>query len=338
MDLEELKDLVTSLGQPAFRAAQVYGWLYNRKIESIADMSDLPANFRQALSENWEIGREVADKVDVSADGTKKYLFPAGPGKFIEAAYIPEEDRATLCLSTQVGCKMGCVFCATARQGFQGQVSAGRIVNQFLSLPERENITNIVYMGMGEPFDNPVEVLKSLKLFTDPKGIALGSKRITVSTVGLIPGMKDFLSQSDCHLAISIHSPFDEERRKLMPVQHVYPIKEVIETLKAYDWSGSRRLSFEYIMFDGVNDDEAHAKELVRLLNGLRCRVNLIHYHSIPHTQLRGSHDEKMDAFRDLLKAKGMICTVRRSRGMDIQAACGLLSTKTLVAQTAEDY
>jgi 23S rRNA (adenine2503-C2)-methyltransferase len=265
--------------------------------------------------------------VDVSRDGTRKYLFRAGEGRFVEAAYIPEEDRATLCLSTQVGCKMACVFCATGRQGFQGHLDAGRILNQYLSLPEREKVTNVVYMGMGEPLDNLEAVLRSLAVLTAPGAVGMSPRKITVSTVGILPALRDFLDRSEVHLALSLHSPFPDERRGLMPVQGPNPAAELLALLRARDWSGQRRLSFEYIMFAGINDDEAHARELVRLLNGLRCRVNLIHWHAVPGAELQGSSREAMEAFQAVLKGKGLVTTIRRSRGLDIQAACGLLST-----------
>lgn len=336
--IDELQELARSLGQGAFRGAQVFDWLYAKACPDFEGMTNLPAAFRQALAAAHATGFAAPERVDCSSDGTKKYLFPAGPGRYVEAAYIPEEDRATLCLSTQVGCKMGCLFCATGRMGFRSQLDPGQIVNQYLSLPERGRVGNLVYMGMGEPFDNTEAVLASLELFTHPKGMAFSPRRITVSSVGLLPGLKEFLARSECHLAISLHSPYDEERRGLMPVQHVYPVAEVVEELKRHDWSGQRRLSFEYILFAGVNDSLDHARELVRLVNGLRCRVNLINYHSVPGAALQGSPPNAVEAFQNLLKEKGLVATLRRSRGLDIQAACGLLSTKALSRAPERDY
>jgi 23S rRNA (adenine2503-C2)-methyltransferase len=337
MDRSELAALAVSLGQPAFRGGQLESWLYKKCATSIEEMSDLPKPFRERLAAAWRIGREAPMRVDVSRDGTRKYLFREGGGRFIEAAFIPEEDRATLCVSTQAGCKMGCLFCATGRQGFQGQLDAGQILNQYLSIPEREAVTNIVYMGMGEPLDNLASVLRSLEILTSHGAVGMSPRKITVSTVGILPALKEFLERSEAHLAVSIHSPYAEERRDLMPVQAAQPMAEVLAVLRAHDWSGQRRLSFEYIMFAGLNDDETHARELVRILNGLRCRVNLIHWHTVPGAppegslDLRGCTREAMEAFQEILKAKGLVTTIRKSRGLDIQAACGLLSTKELV-------
>jgi 23S rRNA (adenine2503-C2)-methyltransferase len=226
---------------------------------------------------------------------------------------------------------MGCLFCMTAKQGFQGQLSAGEILNQIRSLPERHLLTNIVYMGMGEPFDNLDETMKSLEILTADYGFAMSPKRITVSTIGIIPAIKTFLEKSQCHLAVSLHSPFEEDRKKLMPIQTVYPLNEVLDTIRSYDLSRQRRISFEYIMFRGLNDTPRHVKELARLLNGIRCRINLLRFHPIPGTPLQSSDDATIEWFREALKEKGIMTTLRQSRGQDIDAACGLLSTKELL-------
>ena len=258
------------------------------------------------------------------------YLFPTVGGKFIESAYIPDRDRATLCVSSQSGCKMGCLFCMTAKQGFQSHLSAGEILNQVRAIPEFEKLTNLVYMGMGEPMDNLKNVLASLDILTSDYGYGWSPTRITVSTIGVIPAMREFLEKSKCHLAISLHTPFDEERRKLMPIQNVYKIRDVAEELKQWDFTKQRRVSFEYIMFKDLNDTPAHVKELVRLLNGIKCRINLIRFHPIPGTPLLGSDEQTVQSFKEALNAKGVVTTVRASRGQDIYAACGLLSTKEL--------
>jgi 23S rRNA (adenine2503-C2)-methyltransferase len=327
MTLEELSALVKEEGLPGFTAKQIADWLYRKEIQEISAMTNLPAKTREMLAAKYSFGTALPVKVSASADGTRKYLFNAGNLKFIETAYIPDRDRATLCVSSQVGCKMGCLFCMTGKQGFQGNLSAGEIVNQLRSIPEWQQVTNIVYMGMGEPFDNLEEVLKSLKILTEPWGMAMSPRRITVSTIGIIPGMREFLERSLCHLAVSLHTPFDAERRNLMPVQNVYPIQEVVDVIRKFEFSGQRRVSFEYIMFDGVNDTPAHVKEIARLLHGLPCRVNLIRFHPIPGTPLTGTPDARITEFRDALTAKGIFTTLRASRGLDIQAACGLLST-----------
>ncbi|MBP9028239.1 MAG: 23S rRNA (adenine(2503)-C(2))-methyltransferase RlmN [Bacteroidales bacterium] len=328
--LDELKSIVTAEGLPSFTASQIADWLYHHHADSIDEMTNLSKKAREMLSAKYTVGLSKPERVSESADGTKKYLFPVANNRFVEAAYIPDDDRATLCVSSQSGCKMGCLFCMTAKQGFQGNLSAGEILNQLRSIPEFKNVTNIVYMGMGEPLDNLENVLKSLEILTSKWGMGWSTKRITVSTIGLIPAMKQFLEKSNCHLAISLHTPFDDERRMLMPIQNVYPIADVVDELKKYRFSDHHRVSFEYIMFDGLNDTPRHVKELVKLLNGINCRINLIRFHPIPDSPLRTSPDERIIQFRDSLTAKGIFTTIRASRGQDIQAACGLLSTKAL--------
>lgn len=332
--LSELQSLVSENNLPKFTARQIADWLYQKDVCSIDEMSNLSKKTRFVLNEHYELGLTPSTKVQASVDGTKKYLFPAGKLKFIEAAYIPDENRKTLCVSSQVGCKMGCLFCMTGKQGFQANLSAGEIVNQVRSLPEKDELTNIVYMGMGEPFDNLEEVLKSLEIFTADWGFGWSPKRITVSTIGIIPAIKRFLVESQCHLAISLHSPFEEERKKLMPVENVYSLPEVIDTIRNFDFGRQRRVSFEYIMFKGINDKPRHVKELARLLNGIRCRINLIRFHPIPNTPLEGSDSKTMEEFMMALNAKDIRTTIRASRGEDILAACGLLSTKELVKKS----
>jgi 23S rRNA (adenine2503-C2)-methyltransferase len=326
--LDELEHLADEIGLQRYVAKQISEWLYKKHVVSIDEMTNLSVKTRAGLNSNYEIGSIVPVKVHASIDGTKKYLFPSQNSKFIETAYIPENDRATLCVSSQVGCKMGCKFCMTAKQGFQGNLSAGEIINQIVSLPERNTLTNIVYMGMGEPLDNIDEVLKSLEILTSGWGFAMSPRRITVSTIGIVPVLRRFISESNCHLAISLHSPFDEERRKLVPMQSVYPIKEVLTEIRRTHFGLQRRVSFEYIMFKGLNDTPLHVKELLRLLNGIRCRINLIKFHPIPGSLFESSDDNAIESFKDALNTKGIITTLRQSRGQDIYAACGLLSTK----------
>jgi 23S rRNA (adenine2503-C2)-methyltransferase len=336
--LDELKQTVKANNLPSFAAKQVAEWLYKKSVATIDEMTNLSLKNREILNERYDVGRVAYTKVQESVDGTRKYLFQATQGRFIETAYIPESDRATLCVSSQVGCKMGCLFCMTGKQGFQANLTAGEILNQFQSLPEFEKLTNVVYMGMGESFDNIEEVLKSLEILTSAYGYAWSPKRITVSSIGIIPGLKEFLNRSKCHLAISLHSPFDNERQKLMPIQHVYPIKEVLSVIRAFDLGLQRRVSFEYIMFAGINDTPRHVRELLKILNGIRCRINLIRFHAIPNTPLVGSDDSTMVTFKDALTAKGIATTIRASRGLDIFAACGLLSTNELVKNKQVDY
>jgi 23S rRNA (adenine2503-C2)-methyltransferase len=336
--LSELQEIVKALGLPGFTARQIADWLYQKDISSIDEMTNLSKQTRLILCEHFIFGLTPSSKVQVSTDGTKKYLFPAGKLKFIEAAYIPEIIRNTLCVSSQVGCKMGCLFCMTGKQGFQANLTAGQIVNQVRSIAEKDKLTNIVYMGMGEPFDNLDEVLKSLEIFTSDWGYAWSPKRITVSTIGIVPAMKRYLDESRCHLAVSLHSPFESERKELMPIESVYSLPQVIETIKSFDFGRQRRISFEYIMFKGVNDTMRHVKELVKILNGIRCRINLIRFHPVPGTPLKTSDDATMEKFMVALNEKGIRTTIRASRGQDIYAACGLLSTKELIKKEEADF
>ena len=316
--LGELQEVVKITGLPGYSSIQIAEWLYKKGVSSINEMTNISLVNREKLNEKYTVGRIAHTKVQESVDGTKKYLFPTSNGKFIEAAFIPESDRATLCVSSQVGCKMGCLFCMTGKQGFQSQLTVAEILNQIQSLPEFERLSNVVYMGMGEPLDNVDEVLKSLEILTSDYGYAWSPKRITVSTIGIIPGLKEFLTKSKCHLAISLHSPFDAERLKLMPIQHVYPIREVLAEIRNFDFGLQRRVSFEYIMFKGLNDTPAHVKELAKILNGIRCRINLIRFHPIPDTPLTGSDDNTIKAFQEGLNEKGIITTIRASRGQEL--------------------
>lgn len=332
----QLKKVVSLLVLPAFTATQLAEWLYQKRVTSFAAMTNLSKQVREKLEKEYYIKLTSPSKVQTSTDGTKKYLYPTQTAKFIEAAYIPDNDRATLCVSTQIGCKMGCLFCMTGKQGFQGNLTAGEIINQIQSLPEFEQLTNIVYMGMGEPMDNIDAVLNSIEILTSDKGYGWSPKRITVSTIGIIPAMITFLEKSQAHLAVSLHSPFDDERQEIMPIQSVYPISEVISEIRRWNLGRQRRISFEYIMFKGVNDTPRHVNELVRLLNGIKCRINLIRFHPIPNTPLEGTSFDRIVDFQNRLKAKGLTVTIRASRGEDIFAACGMLSTKELLKKQQE--
>jgi 23S rRNA (adenine2503-C2)-methyltransferase len=325
--LNELIAVTRQAGLPGFAAKQISDWLYKKEILSIDEMTNLPKKTRELLSAGYEMGLSAPVNESKSSDGTKKYLFNVLNDKYIETAYIPDDDRATICVSSQAGCKMGCIFCMTGKQGFQGNLSSNEILNQFRSLPEFAKLTNIVYMGMGEPLDNITEVLKSLDILTNEWGYGWSPTRITLSTVGLIAGIKEFLEKSRCHLAVSLHSPFDEERRKLMPVQHTNTVKEVLDIIRNFDFNSQRRVSFEYILFEGVNDTPGHIKEIARILNGIKCRINIIRFHPIPGSEFRSPDMATTIKFKEALNAKGILTTVRASRGVDIQAACGLLST-----------
>lgn len=327
MTLEELKEVAREAGLPGYAAKQMADWLYKKKVTSIAAMTNIAAAKRTLLEEKFEIGAVPPSDLMKSVDGTIKYLYAAGPGNFVESVYIPTDERATLCVSSQVGCKMNCLFCMTGKQGFTKNLTANEILNQIQSLPENDELTNIVFMGMGEPLDNTDELFKVLEILTAPYGYAWSPKRITVSTIGVAKGLKRFLDESECHLAVSLHSPYPSERLSLMPVEKAFPARDVIETIRQYDFTHQRRVSFEYIVFKNLNDDLRHAKALADLLGKIPCRVNLIRFHAIPDVPLESSDMAKMEAFRDTLNAAGLVCTIRASRGEDIFAACGMLST-----------
>lgn len=327
MTLAELQSVVRSLGMPAFAAKQIASWLYDKKVATIDEMTNLSLKHREILKAEYEVGAVPPVDAMHSVDGTIKYLYKVGENHFVEAVYIPDDDRATLCVSSQVGCKMNCKFCMTGKQGFTAHLTANQIFNQISSLPERDKLTNVVMMGMGEPLDNPDEVLKALEVLTASYGYGWSPKRITLSTVGLRKGLQRFIEASDCHLAVSLHSPLSSQRSELMPAERAFPIAEIVDLLKNYDFSKQRRLSFEYIVFKGVNDSLIYAKELVKLLRGVDCRMNLIRFHAIPGVDLEGADMETMTTFRDYLTSHGVFATIRASRGEDIFAACGMLST-----------
>ena len=327
MTLSQLQQVVVENGMPLFTAKQIADWLYVKQVSSIDAMTNLSLKHRAKLAENYEVGLAAPAHQAASADGTVKYLFPVQDDKFVEAVYIPDDDRATLCISSQVGCKMGCVFCMTGRQHYTASLTAGEILNQILSLPGKENLTNVVFMGMGEPLDNLENVLAVQEVMTAPWGFGWSPKRITISTVGLRRELKQLIEGCECHIAVSLHAPTPEKRRELIPAEKAFSMTEMLEVLRRYDFSHQRRLSFEYTMFDGVNDSIEDARQLVKTLNGLSCRVNLIRFHAIPDSPLRPVPEEKMTEFRDWLTAHGVFATIRASRGEDIWAACGMLST-----------
>ena len=337
--LAELQQVASQLGLPSFAAKQMAQWLYQKRVTSIDAMTNLSKAARAALSERYETGRVFPVECFTSRDGTRKYLFPTSvPDKFIETVMIPQyEDgsegglaRATVCVSSQIGCKMGCRFCMTGRGGFHGHLTAGEIISQFLSLDEADQLTNAIFMGMGEPLDNWGEVSKALEIITADWGFGWSPKRVTLSTIGVLPNLRRFLDESRCHLAVSLHNPFPQERERIMPVQKAWPLQEVLELIRQYDFSGQRRVSFEYTMFAGMNDTPRYADALARLLRGIPCRVNLIRFHTIPDTPFSASAHETIAAFQARLQEAGILTTLRASRGEDIMAACGLLAGKGL--------
>lgn len=328
MTLEELQGVAADCGLPRFAGKQMADWLYNKRVDSVDAMTNISLRGRERLNERYTVGRRGPKERAVSADGTVKYLFDGRGGRDIEAVYIPDRERATLCVSSQAGCRMGCTFCMTGRQGFHGNLGAADIINQVLSVDGSEGLTNIVFMGMGEPLDNPDEVIRAIEVLTAPWGLAWSPKRITVSTIGKLDTLRRLLDTTKVHVAISVHSPYAAEREGLMPVEKAWPLRDVLALLRGYDWSGQRRLSVEYIMWDGVNDDLRHAQALARLLKGMHMRVNLIRFHAIPGSQLHTATDASMTAFRDRLNELGVTATIRTSRGEDIAAACGMLAGK----------
>ena len=334
MDLDELKRLAISGGMPAFTGKQLAEWIYKKRADNFAVMNNISKKNREWLEANCVIGREAPSAKFKSADGTVKYLFNALKGKKIESVMIPDKDRATLCVSSQSGCRMNCYFCATGRSGFSGNLSAAQIINQILTVGEDiseksdDDLTNIVFMGMGEPLDNFPEVKKVINILTSSWGLAWSPKRITVSTIGKLPQLKELLDDTKVHVAVSLHTPNSSLREQMMPAQKAFPISTVIKMLRSYDFSHQRRLSFEYIMWRGVNDDMENAKALVALISGLDCRVNLIRFHKIPGVELQPASEERMIMFRNYLNSHGIIATIRASRGEDIMAACGMLAGK----------
>lgn len=332
-DLEEMREAAIACGLKAFVGNQLCDWLYVKRIRSFDEMTNIAKASREKLAANYELGiREPAGKA-VSSDGTTKYLFPVSCARgggiedsYVEAVMIPDDDRRTLCVSSQAGCKMGCRFCMTGRQGFHGNLSAADILNQFLSIDEPCTLTNTVFMGMGEPLDNYDQVSRAIRVLTAPWGFGWSPKRVTLSTIGVLPKLKEYLDSQKCHLAVSLHDPFGEERFSIMPVQKAYPIRDVVQLIKQYDFTGQRRVSFEYTMFAGFNDSLRHAQELLRLLGKLECRVNLIRFHKIPDFPYECASDKAMERFRDYLNNNGITCTIRSSRGEDILAACGMLA------------
>jgi len=327
MTLEELKGVAAHAGLPVYAAKQMADWIYKKRISHISEMTNIAIAKRSFLEEQYEIGSYHPIDLMKSKDGTIKYLFSAGDGHFIETVYLPTEERATVCVSSQIGCKMNCLFCMTGKQGFTANLSANEILNQIQSIPEVETLTNIVFMGMGEPLDNTEELFKVLEILTSSYGYGWSPKRITVSTIGISKGLKQFLDESDCHLAVSLHSPYSTERLSLMPIEKAFPAQDIIKLVKLYDFTHQRRISFEYIIFKGLNDSIKHAKDLASLLQDIPCRVNLIRFHAIPNVPLESSDLTQMELFRDTLNTKGIVCTIRASRGEDIFAACGMLST-----------
>ncbi|MCM1293851.1 MAG: 23S rRNA (adenine(2503)-C(2))-methyltransferase RlmN [Bacteroides sp.] len=330
LTLEQLRDITDAVGLRPFAAKQIASWLYVKRAKSIDMMTDLPKSARERLNEEYCVGLTPPKEEQVSVDGTVKYLFDGAGGRDIESVYIPDGERATLCVSSQAGCKMNCQFCMTGRQGFNGNLTANAIINQIMSIPQSRSLTNIVFMGMGEPLDNLQPVLNAIEVLTSPWGFSWSPKRITVSSIGKLKELRTLLDTTKVHIAISLHNPFPNERVEIMPSEKAFPIRDVVALLSNYDFSHQRRLSFEYIMWRDVNDTRRYAEALVRLIGKIDCRVNLIRFHAIPDSMLLPSSQATMERFRDFLNDHGITATIRASRGEDIMAACGMLAGKKI--------
>ena len=291
-------------------------------------MTDISKALREKLKEKaFILELKVLECQTSKKDGTMKFLIELPDHNAIESVLMKYHHGNTICVSSQVGCKMGCKFCATGRMGFRHHLPATEIINQVLSIPERDKLTNLVFMGMGEPLDNIDNLMRTLDILTSEWGMAWSPTRITVSTAGVAKTLPRLLDESKVHIAVSLHNPFPEERKEIMPIENAYSIKEVCDILRRYDFTHQRRVSFEYIVLEGMNCSFRHIKELSRLLDGIKCRINLIRFHKIPDSPFFSPDLEKIIEFRDTLTKRGIQTTLRASRGEDIEAACGLLST-----------
>ena len=323
---DEIEITVRKMNLPGYTTDQICTWLYRKETTAFHDMTDIAKTVRQRLTEEFDFSLSDPIKTSRSSDGTQKYLFSVQSGKFVETVFIPEKTRGTLCLSTQIGCRWACKFCHTGQLGFHGNMTTGEILNQYRSLPDRKQVDHFVFMGMGEPLDNLDNVLKSLQVMCSEWGYGLSPSRVTVSTVGILPGLKRFLAECRCHLAVSLHSPFPNERSALMPVERLHPIREIVDTIRRFPIENQRRVSMEYVLLRDINDSRRHAAGLVELIRDLRSRINLIPYNPIPNVDLEPAPTDRILAFQNFLKSRGLTATIRKSRGWDVGAACGMLS------------
>lgn len=327
---EALRHWLESQGEPAYRFEQIASWLYGRRAPSFAAMSNLPRPLREALAREFHPPALAAERVAQAADGTRKLVFRLEDGRRIESVLIPDPPRLTLCVSSQAGCAMGCAFCATARLGLQRHLSAAEIVGQVLGsaehfLPE-EQLTNLVFMGMGEPLHNYDAVVEAIGVLTAPWGCGISARRITVSTVGLVPQMRRLMEETNVQLAVSLTAPSDEQRDALVPLNRRYPLEALLSACRELPIPQRRRITFEYVLLAGVNDSLVDANRLIHLLRGIRCKVNLIPFNPFPDSGFRRPDDAVVEAFRRHLDAAHVHCTVRQSRGRDVAAACGQLA------------
>jgi len=324
---DEIFRLIGPSGYAYSHAVSISNSIYKKRTGEISQVKKIPRKLINELEADYCAGILMPVASQVSADKTVKYLFRTEAGKEFETVYIPDNKRNTVCVSTQSGCRMGCPFCVTARYGFRGNLSPGEIVNQIISITDAGKVTHIVFMGMGEPMDNLENVLKACEIITAEWGLAISPRNVTVSTVGIAPGVEKFLESSDCNLTLSLHSPFIEERKKVVPIEKKYPAQKIIEIMKNYPVRKKRRLSIAYVMINDLNDTDNHLEGLKTLLKDSIIRVNLLPYHPVGNDPNRSSTAERMQFFKHNLVVSGISASVRTSRGIDISAACGLLAT-----------
>ena len=332
-NLEELKQELISLGEKPYRAEQIFKWLYIEKVHSFDEMTNLSLDLRDKLKQNYDICNFSIVKKLESKDGTKKYLFGLSDGNAIESVLMQYHFGKTVCVSSQIGCKMGCKFCASTGIAFIRSLTSGEIVEQIIAIEQDigENISNVVFMGIGEPFDNYDNVINAIKILNNQKGLNIGARHISVSTSGLVPKIYQFANENvQCTLSISLHSANNETRSSMMPVNNAYNIQELIKACKYYISKTNKRISFEYALAKDNNDNKKAADELVALLHGMLCHVNLIPINKIENGKYIKSSNENIIKFRDYLNSKGITATIRRELGSDIEAACGQLRRKNL--------
>ena len=332
-NLEELKEELVAIGEKKYRAEQIFKWIYVDKVKKFDEMTNLSVELREKLKENYTMCNYKILRKQESSDGTKKYLFDVLDGNAIETVLMEYHHGKTVCVSSQIGCKMGCKFCASTGIQFVRSLSSGEIVEQILAVEQDigDKISNIVFMGIGEPFDNYDNVMKAIRIINNQKGLNIGARHISVSTSGLVPRIYDFANEDlQCTLSISLHATSNEKRSSMMPVNKRYPIEELMKACKDYIAKTNKRISFEYALAKDNNDNLEDAKELVKLLKGMLCHVNLIPINKIENGKFVKSTDNNIIRFRDYLNAHGIVATIRRELGSDIEAACGQLRRKTI--------
>ena len=332
-DLEDLKQELILIGEKGFRAEQIFKWLYQEKVKSFDEMTNLSLELREKLKNNYTICNYNILKKLESSDGTKKYLFDILDGNIIESVLMEYHYGKSVCVSSQVGCKMGCKFCASTGIPFVRNLTAGEIVEQILAIEQDtgEKISNIVFMGIGEPLDNYDNVIKAIRILNNPKGLGIGARHISVSTSGLVPRIYDLAKENiQCTLSVSLHASNNEKRSSMMPVNNRYSVEELIKACKEYIAMTNKRISFEYALAKDNNDNMQDAKELANLLKGMLCHVNLIPINKIENGKFTKSSNENIIKFRDYLNDHGIVATIRRELGSDIEAACGQLRRKNL--------